>query len=236
MTNKNINLSVVVPVFNEEKTLVEILNQLKLLKDFCNLEIIIVNDGSSDKSKEIIINNDNLYSKAIHFEKNMGKGKAVIEGLKLCSGECALIQDADLEYSPNDIVKFLEKIVKNNADFIMGSRFIGNERSVLNFWHMVGNKFITILFNIFNNTTFSDIYCCYYVFKMNCIDIKKLKSVGWGQQAEILTYLVNKSSKICEIAVNYNGRTYKEGKKIKYYNVLEVIYWICYTKIKTLIL
>ena len=106
MTNKNINLSVVVPVFNEEKTLVEILNQLKLLKDFCNLEIIIVNDGSSDKSKEIIINNDNLYSKAIHFEKNMGKGKAVIEGLKLCSGECALIQDADLEYSPNDIVKF----------------------------------------------------------------------------------------------------------------------------------
>ena len=99
---------------------------------------------------------------------------------------------------------------------------------------MVGNRVITILFNILNNTTFSDIYCCYCLFKKNSIYPEKLQSVGWGQQAEILTYVVKKSSKIYEIAVNYNGRTYKDGKKIKYYNVFEVIFWIIYTKIKTL--
>jgi hypothetical protein len=99
---------------------------------------------------------------------------------------------------------------------------------------MVGNRFITILFNILNDTTFTDIYCCYCLFKKNYIKPEKLKSIGWGQQAEILTYLVRESSKIYEIAVNYNGRTYKDGKKIKYHNVFEVIFWIVYTKIKTL--
>ena len=99
---------------------------------------------------------------------------------------------------------------------------------------MVGNRIITILFNILNNTTFSDIYCCYFLFKKDFIYPEKLQSFGWGQQAEILTYVVKKSSKIYEIAVNYNARTYKDGKKIKYYNVFEVIFWIIYTKIKTL--
>ena len=99
---------------------------------------------------------------------------------------------------------------------------------------MVGNRFITILFNLLNDTTFSDIYCCYCLFKKNYINPEKLKSIGWGQQAEILTYLVKESSKIYEIGVNYNGRTYKDGKKIKYYNIFEVIFWIVYTKIKIL--
>ena len=234
MTKKNINLSVIVPVFNEEKTLIQILNQIKYLEKFCNLEILLVNDGSTDKSKEIILSNQHLFTKAIHLEKNFGKGKAVIEGLKNCIGDYVLIQDADLEYEPKNIEKFLYKIQEYEADLIMGSRFTGNDRSILNFWHMVGNRFITILFNILNDTTFTDIYCCYCLFKKNYIKPEKLKSIGWGQQAEILTYLVRESSKIYEIAVNYNGRTYKDGKKIKYYNVFEVIFWIVYTKIKTL--
>ena len=123
-----------------------------------------------------------------------------------------------------------------NYDLIMGSRFIGRRRTVLHFWHMIGNKFITFLFNILNNTTFTDIYCCYCMFKSELINADKLKCYNWGQQAEILTYVINKNSKIFEIGVNYHGRTYKDGKKIRYYDVFSVIYWIFITKIKKMLL
>ena len=226
------SLSIIIPVYNEEKTLLNLLNKVKKLETVCELEVIIVNDGSSDGSKEIIDNNENLYSKAIHLKKNSGKGKAVIEGIKNCNLDYILIQDADLEYDPSDIKVFLEENKKFNYDLIMGSRFIGTRRSVLHFWHMLGNKLITFIFNFLNNTTFTDIYCCYCMFRRNTIDVKNLKCNNWGQQAEILTYVVNKNSKIFEIGVNYHGRTYNEGKKIRYYDVFSVLYWIFATKIK----
>ncbi len=226
------NLSIIIPVYNEEKTVLDILNQVDKLKNFCELEVIIINDGSIDNTKKIIKENPKLYSKFINLEQNKGKGKAVIEGIKECTKNYIIIQDADLEYDPQDIKIFLEQIKKIKYDVILGSRFIGNKRTVLNFWHMIGNKFITFLFNLINNTTFTDIYCCYCLFKRDLLEPKKLKSYGWGQQAEILTYLVNKESKLFEIGVNYNGRTYSEGKKIRYYDVFAVIYWILSTKIK----
>ncbi len=226
------NLSIIIPVYNEEKTVLDILNQVDKLKNFCDLEVIIINDGSIDNTKKIIKENPKLYSKFINLEQNKGKGKAVIEGIKECTKNYIIIQDADLEYDPQDIKIFLEQIKKIKYDVILGSRFIGNKRTVLNFWHMIGNKFITFLFNLINNTTFTDIYCCYCLFKRDLLEPKKLKSYGWGQQAEILTYLVNKESKLFEIGVNYNGRTYSEGKKIRYYDVFAVIYWILSTKIK----
>ncbi len=231
---KKIFLSVVVPVYNEEQTLLRIIKELKYLEDYCKLEIIVINDGSTDTSKEIIDNNKYYISKIKHFEKNQGKGRAVIEGIRMCEGDYILIQDADLEYDPQDIKKFITKIIENEADCIMGSRFIGNERSVLHFWHMVGNKFITSLFNILNNTAFSDIYCCYLLFKRKAVHVDNLKSLGWGQHAEILTFVIKNSIKPFEIAVKYNGRTYKDGKKIKYYNVFEVVYWIINTRIRNI--
>ena len=232
MNSKLQNLSIVVPVYNEEKTLLELLKKIEVLKSGCNLEVIIINDGSSDNSRQIIDNNKDLYSKAIHLEKNSGKGRAVIEGIKECNYDYILIQDADLEYDPNDIFIFLKENEKFNYDLIMGSRFIGTRRSVLHFWHMIGNKFITLLFNILNNTTFTDIYCCYCMFKRDLIDVNNLKCNNWGQQAEILTYIINKDSKIYEIGVSYHGRKYSEGKKIRYYDVFSVVYWIISTKIK----
>ena len=143
-------------------------------------------------------------------------------------------QDSDLEYDPTDLIEFIEIAENYKADLIMGSRFIASKRSVLNFWHMLGNKFITFLFNLLNNTTFTDIYCCYCFFKRKNLPVSKLQSFGWGQQAEILTYLSNNSNMIYEISVNYNGRKYLEGKKIRYYHIFEVIYWIIFSKIKTL--
>ena len=230
------NISIIIPVFNEEKTILEILNRVNSLKKKCQLEVIVINDGSNDNSKKIIESNSQYYSKFIDLEKNSGKGRAVIEGIKNCTSEYILIQDADLEYDPQDIFIFIEENSKNNFDIIMGSRFIGNKRTILHFWHMLGNKFITFLFNFLNNTTFSDIYCCYCMFKKDLINVQKLKCNGWGQQAEILTYAVNNKTKIFEIGVNYHGRNYEEGKKIRYYDVFNVIYWIIFTRFKKIFL
>jgi len=231
----NPSLSLIIPVYNEEKTLLDVLKKIKILEKACELEIIVINDGSKDNSKNILNDNKKLYTKVIHLDKNSGKGKAVIEGVKKSTKEYIIIQDADLEYDPTDILEFLEENKKYKYDLIMGSRFIGKKRSVLHFWHMIGNKFITFLFNLINNTTFTDIYCCYCMFKRELINADKLKCNNWGQQAEILTYVVNKKSKIFEIGISYHGRTYEEGKKIKYYDVFSVIYWIIFTKIKKII-
>lgn len=232
MKKNQLSLSIIVPVYNEENSLLTILSKLNDLKKLCKIEIIVVNDGSKDNSKTIIENNSKLYDKSIHLSKNNGKGKAVIEGLKVSGSEYILVQDADLEYDPNDIVQFIDQLDQHHFDVILGSRFIGTKRTVLNFWHMVGNKFITFLFNILNNTTFSDIYCCYCLFRRKNVKINKLKCEGWGQQAEILTFAINKKSKIFEIGISYHGRTYEEGKKIKYYDVFSVIFWIVTTKIR----
>ena len=235
MHEHNIKLSIIIPIHNEERTVKEILNKLQTLHDFAKIEIILVNDGSTDKTKSILIENTNLYDQLIDLPNNNGKGKAVIEGIKKAKNDYIIIQDADLEYDPNDIIYFLKKIDSDESDLIMGSRFIGKHRSVLNFWHMVGNKFITFIFNLINNTTFTDIYCCYCLFKKDNLDANKLKSFGWGQQAEILTYLISNTVKIYESSVGYNARRYEEGKKIRYYHVLEVIYWIIFTRLKILI-
>lgn len=229
-----ISISVIIPVYNEEKTILAILKKLNQIKNSANFEIIVINDGSSDNTKSIIDDYSDLTDQVKHLKSNEGKGKAVIEGLKISTKEYVFFQDADLEYDPLDLVKFIDLVNNYKTDLVMGSRFIGNSRSVLHFWHMIGNKFITLIFNLLNNTTFTDIYCCYCLFQRKNLPANVLKSNGWGQHAEILTYLSKNSKKIFEVSVNYNGRKYSEGKKIRYYHIFEVIYWIVITKLKTL--
>ena len=229
-----ISISIIIPVFNEEKTIIEILKKINGIRKSANLEIIIINDGSTDNSERLIDQNTKYFNKVKHLKKNAGKGKAIIDGLKISSMDYVFFQDSDLEYEPTDLIKFIEIVDKYKADLIMGSRFISSQRSVLHFWHLLGNKFITFLFNFLNNTTFTDIYCCYCLFKKENLPVSKLKSFGWGQQAEILTYLSNNSTKIFETSVHYDSRKYFEGKKIKYYHIFEIIYWIIFSKIKTL--
>ena len=229
-----ISISIIIPVFNEEKTIIKILKKIDGIKKSANLEIIIINDGSTDNSERLIDQNTKYFDKVKHLKENLGKGKAIIEGLRISSMDYVFFQDSDLEYDPTDLIKFIEIAENYKADLIMGSRFIASKRSVLNFWHMLGNKFITFLFNLLNNTTFTDIYCCYCFFEKKNLPVSKLKSLGWGQQAEILTYLSNNSKKIVETSVNYESRNYLEGKKIRYYHIIEVIYWIFFSKIKIL--
>ena len=228
-----VDISIIIPVFNEEKTVIDLLKKVNEQKsrDYF-LEIIVINDGSSDDSKKLLTNNKDLYSKFINLEKNLGKGGAVIEGLKVARGEYILFQDADLEYNPEDYKKIFRVIDEFNAEVVIGSRNLSPEYTrVYNYFHKLGNKFITGLFNLLFNTTFTDIYSCYLCVKRDLVNPEKLKSKGWAQHAEILATAIKKSSVYYEVPISYSGRSFEEGKKIKGRHVFAVIYMIFKKKI-----
>jgi len=229
-------LSILIPTFNEEKTIKNILEKINLLdlktdKAFIKKEVVVINDGSIDKTSEILKDNPNLYSILINNEKNFGKGYAVKEGLKSCSGDYVIIQDADEEYNPEELIKFIKIINLFKPDLVLGTRFMfTNYSRSHNFFNKIGNKFITFFFNILYNTTFTDIYCCYICFKKNLLDVEKLSSFGFSQHADILCLLVKNGKKFYEVPVNYNGRTIQEGKKIRYYHIFSIFYQIIKSK------
>lgn len=221
-------LSIIIPAFNEENTILELLKKVNNQRNKnYDLEIIVINDNSTDSTKKLLESNPALYTRFISLEKNLGKGGAVREGLKIANGSYILFQDADLEYNPEEYVKIINIIEKFNADIIIGSRFLSPEYTRVHyFFHKLGNKFITGLFNVIYNTTFTDIYSCYLCFKRELVDPTKLKSNGWSQQAEILSTAVNNSKIFYEVPISYSGRTFEEGKKIKARHTLSVIYMI----------
>ena len=221
-------ISIIIPTFNEEETIKEILLAINNNKhDSYNFEVIVVDDGSSDKTQNILSSVPHLYSKLILQKNNQGKGAAVKKGMLNASGDYILFQDADLEYDPGDYSKLLSMISKFDADLVIGSRLIAPEYTrVYYFWHKVGNKIITLIFNLLNNTTFTDIYSCYLLFKRNLLDLNQVKSIGWEQQAEILSLLVVSTKKMFEVPIKYNGRTYGEGKKIRAHHAFFVIWMI----------
>ena len=221
-------ISVIVPVFNEEKTIIELLTKVnKQNTENFSLEVIVVNDCSTDNSGELIQENEELYSQYIELSQNMGKGGAVREALISASGEYVLFQDADLEYNPKDFKNIFTAIKNYNPDVVVGSRFLSPQYTRVHYYfHKVGNKVITFLFNLLYNTTFTDIYSCYLCFRRTLIDPKKLKSNGWDQQAEILATVVKKSNVHYEVPISYSGRTFDEGKKIKGRHIFKVIMMI----------
>ena len=221
-------ISVIVPVFNEEKTIIELLTKVnKQNTENFSLEVIVVNDCSTDNSGELIQENEELYSQYIELSQNTGKGGAVREALISASGEYVLFQDADLEYNPEDYKNIFTAIKNYNPDVVIGSRLLSPEYTRVHYYfHKVGNKVITFLFNLLYNTTFTDIYSCYLCFRRTLIDPKKLKSNGWDQQAEILATVVKKSNVHYEVPISYSGRTFDEGKKIKGRHIFKVIMMI----------
>ena len=221
-------ISIIIPAFNEEKTIIEILKRVnRQTNKGIELEIIVIDDSSTDSTRELLINNPNLYTKFISLDKNLGKGGAVKEGLKIANGSYIMFQDADLEYDPKEYSKIFKMIEVFNADVIIGSRFLSPEFTRVHyFFHKLGNRLITGLFNLIYNTTFTDIYSCYLCIKSELIDPLKLKSSGWSQHAEILATAVNKSKIFFEVPISYSGRTFEEGKKIKARHTFSVIYMI----------
>jgi glycosyltransferase involved in cell wall biosynthesis len=221
-------VTIIVPIFNEENTIIEILNRISSedIKD-PSLEIIVIDDCSTDTSVELLKQNSNLYDNLIELKKNLGKGGAVREGLKEANGSYVLFQDGDLEYSPSDYKKIFKMLEEFNADVVIGSRFLSPEYTSIHYYfHKLGNRFITFLFNLLYNTTFTDIYSCYLCFRRDLISPEKLKSNGWSQQAEILATAVKSSKNFYEVPISYSGRTFEEGKRIKARHVFGVIYMI----------
>ncbi len=221
-------VSVIIPVFNEEKTILKILEKVSSLKNKdIDLEIIVINDGSTDSTSSILKSNDKLYTKLIENESNRGKGFSVKKGIQNSNGEYIIFQDADLEYDPEDFLKFFGIIEKFNPDLIIGSRFNYSDYTRShNILNKFGNTLITLIFNLIYNTTFTDIYSCYACYKKNLLNAADLKTEGFEQHAEILSKVVRNGKLFYEVPINYNGRTHEEGKKIKFYHIFSVVYQI----------
>ena len=227
-------LSVIVPVYNEEKTIITTLRRIEETKDDrIEYEIIVINDGSKDNTLELLKSNNNLYQHLIDGKQNFGKGYAVKKGLELSTGDYVIFQDGDLEYDPEDFSKFIDVIQKFQADIVIGSRFNYNKYTrSFNILNKLGNYVLTFFFNILYNATFTDIYCCYLCFKKQLLDYQNLQTIGFEQHAEILCKLAKKGKKFFEVPVNYNGRTKNEGKKIRFYHMFPVLLRILIERIK----
>ena len=228
MTDNLILISILIPSFNEGKTILNVLNRIsKTIDPSINYEVVVINDGSTDNTLELLEQNKNLYNQLVTYEKNYGKGNAVKKGLEVSKGKYIFFQDADLEYDPIDINKFIKLINRFEPDLIIGSRLNYSEYTRShNILNKFGNKFITFIFNLFYNTTFTDIYSCYACFKKDLLNEKNLKTKGFEQHAEIICKVIKKGNKFYEVPISYNGRTHEEGKKIKFYHVFAVLFRI----------
>jgi glycosyltransferase involved in cell wall biosynthesis len=226
ITEDGIFLSIVMPVYNEIDTINEIIERVK--ESPYHKELIIVDDCSTDGTREFLETiNDNAIKIFFH-NKNKGKGAAVTTGFKNCSGNLIIIQDADLEYDPAEYPKLIYPITHMNADVVYGSRFVGeNPHRVHYFYHYIGNKFITMLSNMFTNLNLTDMETCYKLFKAEIVQQIQIKSKGFGVEPEITCKVARLKCRIFEVGISYAGRSYEEGKKIKwrhgFYAVLTIL-------------
>lgn len=223
-----VRISVIVPAYNEERTILELLGQVRAQRvDGFTLEVIVIDDGSKDRTVELLAANPHLYDRLVRQPKNGGKGAAVLAGLEAATGSYILFQDADLEYSPKDYEALFYPVAAFGAEIVMGSRFLVHRYTrVAYFWHKVGNRLITLTFNVLFNTTFTDIYSCYLLYKRDLVSPSEILSRKWEQHAEILARSVRRARVIYEVPISYHGRTYEEGKKIRAHHTIAVLWMI----------
>ena len=221
-------LSIIVPTYNEEKTIIKILEKIKNnSSDFFKYEVIVIDDASTDQSSKLLEDNKHLYDKLLINETNKGKGFSVKRGISSASGTHVIFQDADLEYNPSDFKKFEKIFIDFDADGIIGSRFMySNFTRSHNILNKIANTFLTLLFNLLYNTTFTDVYSCYFAFKKNLLNVQELRTKGFEQHAEILCKVMRRGNKFYEVPISYNGRNASEGKKIKPHHFFLVLFEI----------
>jgi len=208
-------LSVVVPVFNERNTLVEILRRMRAveLPEGVEREIIVVDDGSDDGTRDVLNQLGDSTVRVIMHERNQGKGAAVRTGFRNATGEYVLVQDADLEYDPEDWPDLLSPVLRGRSRVVYGSRFTGERRNML-FLHWVGNRFLSFTTNVLYNTTLSDMETCYKLIDRTLLDNMKLRADRFDFEPEITAKLLKQGVRIYEVPISYTGREFEEGKKI----------------------
>jgi glycosyltransferase involved in cell wall biosynthesis len=212
-------LSVVIPVYNELETIEQLLGRVREapLPEGLELEIVVVDDGSTDGSRELLrsLAGDDDTLRYFEQERNEGKGAAIARGFAEARGDLLLIQDADLEYDPIEYPVLLDPILRGVADVVYGSRFLGGRpHRVLFFWHYVGNRVITTLSNMFTDLNLSDMETCYKVFRREMLEGVELRSKRFGIEPELTAKMAKRRARMFEVPISYHGRTYEEGKKI----------------------
>ena len=227
-------LSVIIPAYNEEKTISAILEKVRSVELIGGVEkeIIVVNDCSKDRTEEVaqtyIAANPGLNIRYVRHERNAGKGAAIHTGIKTSTGDFIIVQDADLEYDPSEFNVLLKPMLDGFADIVFGSRFMGgNAHRILFFWHSIGNYMLTFLSNMFNNLNLTDMETCYKLFRSEYLKQIQLKEKRFGFEPEVTAKVAKiPRIRIYEVGISYYGRTYEEGKKINWKDGLRALYCI----------
>lgn len=220
-------LSVIIPCYNEKNTIRRLVDAVRRAP-YDDKEIIIVDDGSTDGTKDVLCQEIAPFvARILYHEKNQGKGAALKTGIDAATGDIILIQDADLEYDPMEYPDLLNPILQNQADVVFGSRFLGGKpHRVLYFWHRVGNGFLTVISNMFTNLNLTDMETCYKVFRREIIQGIRIEENGFGFEPEIAAKIAKTRCRIFEVGISYYGRTYNEGKKIGWKDGFHALYCI----------
>jgi len=218
-------ISIVIPVFNESKTICDVITRVE--EAINDKEIIIVDDNSTDGTRDLLLKYEGKKDfKVIYQPKNKGKGAALRAGFDVAKGEIIIVQDADLEYNPKDYPILLEPILDNRADVVYGSRFLGGPHRVLFFWHYLGNLFLTTLSNMFTNINLSDMETGYKVFRRKILESITLKCDRFGFEPEFTSKVARKKFIIYEVPISYSGRDYSQGKKINWKDGVAALWFI----------